>query len=58
MPGVVIRREEDDMCTLYWLHLSTLAAVCRTAVVEAVCSDEADLDAIAGLRHLEPPAVR
>ena len=34
------------------------AAVCRIAGAEAICSDDADLDAIAGLRRLEPPAVR
>ena len=34
------------------------AAVCRTAGAEAICGYNADLDAIAGLRRLEPPAVR
>ena len=34
------------------------AAVCRIARAEAICSYNADLDAIAGLRRLEPPAVR
>ena len=34
------------------------AAVCRTAGAEAICSYDADLDAIAGVRRLEPPAVR
>ena len=34
------------------------AAVCRIAGAEAICSDDADLDAISGLRRLEPPAVR
>ena len=34
------------------------AAVYRTAGAEAICRYDADLDAIAGLRRLEPPAVR
>ena len=33
------------------------AAVCRIAGAEAICSYDADLDAIAGLRRLEPPVV-
>ena len=33
------------------------AAVCRTAQAEAICSYDTDLDAISGLRRVEPPAV-
>ena len=34
------------------------AAVCRTTGAEAICSYDVDLDVIAGLRRLEPPALR
>ena len=33
-------------------------AVCRVAGAEAICSYDADLDIIAGLRRVEPPEVR
>lgn len=33
------------------------AAVCQVAGAEAICSYDIDLDVIAGLRRLEPPAV-
>ena len=33
------------------------AAVCRAAEAEAICSYDRDLDVVAGLRRVEPPAV-
>ena len=33
------------------------AAVCRVAGARAICSYDADLDIVAGLRRVEPPAV-
>ena len=34
------------------------AAVCRLVGAEAICSYDADLDIVAGLRRVEPPEVR
>ena len=33
------------------------AAVCRVAGADAICSYDSDLDIVAGLRRVEPPAV-